>query len=108
MFWFLLGLSFAGDGTPGNLSPLGTIPLRCLYALEQSDADYVRCRRPSLTGELAASSAIYPGSASLCYKAWETAGNRTSDAQKASCDVEWHLNIEIKTLRALAERQTRR
>ena len=52
-FLFGLMIGAAAMSGPGEAKPmLGSIPFRCLAALDQGDAAYRECRRPSLGVEL--------------------------------------------------------
>lgn len=113
--WFLFGL-FAGvvlsvvlSGGPngGGGAAMGSIPLRCFLAIEESDDAYSRCRRPSIIGELAMGSNIEPGSSGMCAIAWNPR-HRVDDSEKAkvtvaACDIEWHLALELRALKRLNE-----
>lgn len=110
--WFLVGVllgSTLAGGPQGGGAALGSIPLRCFMALEESAEAYMRCRRPSLIGELAAGSSTYPGSGSACWAVWSRqTRNRHSDglsedAVKEACDVQWHLSLEVRALTRLNE-----
>lgn len=111
--WFLFGL-FVGlnvangpGGAAGNA--LGSIPMRCLMAIEESDAAYARCRRPSIIGELAAGSSTYPGNGSSCWNVWGQRGaHRSADGlmveqAREMCDVQWHIDLEVRALKRLNE-----
>lgn len=52
----LLGSTLAsGPGAARIQQAIAQIPLGCLYAFEQGDAQYIVCRRPSLVATLYAS-----------------------------------------------------
>lgn len=101
LFGVLIGSSLSGQPAGGGLTALGSIPIRCYMALEESAASYKRCRRASIIGELSAGSTTYPGQSSLCWNVWNH--RYSTDESKAMCDIEWHLDLEVRTLTRLNE-----
>lgn len=85
---FLFGLMIGGMAASGggsSLPALGSIPLRCLYAFEQSEQEYTECRRPSLRAELY-------GRSSYC---------RNENDTQPGCLWERNIVWEIRALREM-------
>lgn len=91
IFGLLVGTALSTSGTGSTAPPLlGSIPLRCLAALEVSEAEYRHCREPSLSMELYGS-----GNGPSC--------GRIDREGNGVCSIARHLTWEIAALKHLEQ-----
>jgi hypothetical protein len=107
--WFLFGLMLGSalttsGGSVNQSSPLGSIPMRCLMALEESKEAYAKCRHATMVAELLAQSVRMQGSAPDCYRVWAKRPNQQDLATTPEdCDIGAAIDLEYRALKRLNE-----
>src|SRR5687767_2697817 len=96
LFGAIVGAMLASGGAatiPGT-SPLGTIPLRCLYVA--NEADYRDCRWLSMAAEINQQSSIRADWTSVCANHWQGEGVRNwAKPYIAHCDIDKAIAREV-------------
>lgn len=106
IFGLMLGSTLSGGPSGSGAALLGSIPLRCMMAIEESDEAYAVCRRGSMVAELNAATTYVAGQRGNC--SWMWGGRLNMLDHKAimgprDCDIDWHIALEAKALRRLNE-----